>query len=285
MLRWKTTLAALIAVAGMSAQEQVVSPPDIPDTCLSPGGQTGFLLEHYWQNYAFDDHSDANQIAGEQRFIDYLGLLSRADAAVMARSVAAFTDSITRRVPTLKLWCELIDHYLGAPNSPWRNDVVYAEVLRHLPPTPQNVFRLKIIGRNQPGTPATDFAYIDREGRDHHLYDLDSPWTLIIFSNPDCSHCQEQMPRLMANKVLQGTEGLTVLSIDPDDDETAWKNDVKPVPPNWIEGRSPMGEIVREQTYYLPQLPSLYLLDREKRVVVKDGRIEQVEAALNTQQE
>ena len=131
---------------------------------------------------------------------------------------------------------------------------------------------------------AADFEYIDRQGRRHRLYDIESPLTLIVFSDPECEHCHEIMPRIISNATLQSDPRLTVLNIYPDDNRKAWEQDVKTLPANWREGRSPEGEVMKKQIYALPALPALYLLDSQKRVLVKDGTLELVVERMRSEQ-
>ena len=283
-------VASVLAVTGVAAQDEVAFPfPEIPQSLQTPEARLGYMLEHYWSRYDFNDRSEQNQVVGEQGFADYINLMQYADSATCARSAQVLSDSIGSSPSRLEQFDGLIDHYLGNPNSPLRNDVTYAHLLRAITALPRLdeamssrlAYRLRMVERNQPGTVATDFAFIDRESHEHRLYDVDSELTLIVFSDPECEHCHEQMPRIMGSTALQGDNRLKVLNIYPDHNVQAWLKDVKPLPQNWLEGRSPQGAIIREQTYYLPALPSLYLLDREKRVIVKDGTLEQVESALS----
>lgn len=282
----------LVMALTMSAQDDVQFPfPQIPELLQTPEARLGYLMEHYWSRYDFSDNTERGQAVAEQGFADYVNLMQYADSATCALSARVLADSISRSQSRLEQFDGLVDHYLGNPNSPLRNDVTYAHLLRAFSALPQldearrsrMAFRLRMVERNQPGTLAADFTFIDREGREHRLYDVDSELTLIVFSDPECDHCHEQMPRIMGSRVLTQDARLRVLNIYPDHNAEAWLKDVKPLPQNWLEGRSPEGLIIREQTYYLPALPSLYLLDRQKRVVVKDGTIEQVEAVLSHQ--
>ena len=56
----------------------------------------------------------------------------------------------------------------------------------------------------------------------------------------------------------------------PDDNLQAWKAQKRTVPNGWVDAYSPNGEITGRMLYYIPAMPSLYLLDAEKRVILKD---------------
>lgn len=279
-------LSAFAAASGIEAQvSDVQFPfPQIPELLQAPEARLTYLMENYWSRFDFDDDSQTGRDTGEQGFADYINLLQYADSALAARSVKVWADSLSKRPARWQRFDELTDHYLGNPNSPLRNDVVYAHVLRALTALPQLddatrqrlQFRLRLVERNQPGMTAADFAWIDRQGKRHRLHEVESELTLIVFSDPECEHCHEQMPRIIGCEALQDNPHLTVLNIYPDENTEAWLRNAPTLPPRWMDGRSPGGELHRQQTYYLPALPSLYLLDRDKRVIVKDGTLEQV---------
>jgi hypothetical protein len=283
----KKLIATLLvaAVWPFVAQAQVSFPyPAIPDVIVDEQARLAYVLEHFWDNYHFDDLSQLNRDTGEQGFVDFINLMQYADSLTCAFAAQTLADSITSTEPRLQHFDGIIDHYLGNPDSPMKNDVTYAHLLRavtqRLPDghaaKSRLAFRLALVVRNQPGMLAADFDYIDRQGCHHRLYDIESPLTLIVFSDPECEHCHEIMPRIISNTTLQSDPRLTVLNIYPDDNRKAWEQDVKALPANWREGRSPEGEMMKKQIYALPALPSLYLLDSQKRVLVKDGTLEQV---------
>lgn len=287
----KLTFTLLLLLGGLTgAWSQVQFPyPAIPDVLQDEQARLGFMLEHFWTQYHFDDLSQTNRDVAEQGFADFINLMQYADSTTCSRAAQVLADSMTVSEQRLRHFDGLIDHYLGNPNSPLRNDVTYAHLLhaltRRLPDGDATrgrlAFRLQLVERNQPGTPATDFEYVDREGHRHRLYDIESALTLIVFSDPECEHCHELMPRIIGSPTLLNDKRLTVLNIYPDDNRQAWEADAKALPANWREGRSPEGEIMHKQLYALPAMPSLYLLDSQKRVLIKDGTLEQVEKMIN----
>lgn len=259
-------LLATLATAGVaraqlpSSEPEVHFPfPEVPSVILEPQERLAYLLEHYWSCYHFADSTQSNRIVGEQGFADYVNLMQYADSAVCARSATMFVDSISAEAGRQHFFEELIAHYLGNPQSPLRNDIVYAHLLRALPPTPQRTFLLRQVEQNQVGTVANDLTITDGNGTSQRLYDIASPLTLLVFFDPECEHCQELMPQLTARtQRLSQTFPLQVL----------WVN-VELTPE-------------AHRSYYLPALPSLYLLDHKKTVLVKDGSIDAVEQMLQS---
>lgn len=78
---------------------------------------------------------------------------------------------------------------------------------------------------------------------------------------------------------------LTVLSLYPDKQLDLWYKHAKDFPPQWIVACDPVQAIDREQLYDLQAIPSLYLLDQDKTVLLKDAAYEQIEQRLNEAEE
>jgi len=66
-----------------------------------------------------------------------------------------------------------------------------------------------------------------------------------------------------------------VLAVYPDADLSAWLK--APFPPGWISGYDAGKVITGNQLYDLKAMPTLYLLDKEKRVILKDAPIAAIE--------
>ena len=266
MRRFTIVLIGLTASLCGWAQEVAFPYPAIPEVLTEPQARLEFLMERYWSMFDFNDTTAINQTTAEQGFVDYINLLQYADSAVAAESVRIFADSIARNEQRQQHFDGLIDHYLGNPDSPMRNDVTYAHLLRVLPKMPQRTFLLGQITKNQPGTIANDLplgraasacvVYTSEEEPEPRLYYVESPLTLLVFYDPDCEHCQEMMPQIRRMMDAGYASQTCAIYINVEENTAA------------------------RQAYYLPALPALYLLDNEKTVIIKDGTIPQIAAYL-----
>lgn len=252
MRKWWLLLVMLACPFGGWAQDVSFPYPTVPETLATDEAKLAYVLEHFWIKYDFSDSSQANQKVGEQGFVDFVNLMAYADSVTCAKAAGAFADSIACSEQRLSHFEALTRHYLENPQSPLRNDTVYCHLLRALPATSQRQFLMRQLSLNQPGMLAADFSFVDTKGKKQRLYGIQSPLTLLVFYDPLCEHCQEQMPQIQREPVLQKTSGLKVVYVDTNLNPGVMKD------------------------YYLPVLPSLYLLDAHKRVVVKNGALQQV---------
>jgi hypothetical protein len=232
--------------------------------------------------------SEATQRINFEKYIQALNELPLAEALARQDSLMhdAASDSAQWRQAL-----RLQEFFLMDPNSPYRSEELYIPVLESLLTSPFATEEERQhaewvsprIRLNRLGTEASDFAYITRDGRPHTLYetiDRRKPaQTLLFFSNPGCPNCKEITEALSADLAIRARidDGrLLVLNIYPDEDLQAWFDYLPEYPKEWICGYDP-DQIIRSDTrYWLRAIPSLYLLDEKKRVVLKDAPLEQV---------
>ena len=87
----------------------------------------------------------------------------------------------------------------------------------------------------------------------------------------ECKQLREQIggSPMLSEMIERGR--LKVVALYPDEDLAEWREYRGHIPPSWINGYD-AGCVVREKSLYdLHAIPALYLLDRDKRVLVKDS--------------
>ena len=175
-----------------------------------------------------------------------------------------------------------MDKYLYDPNSPLRNEDYYAFYAARMASSDlvEDVMKDKysrevsLAALNQVGTKAADFRFADKKGRLYTLYGIKAQLTLLFFSNPGCAACKDIIDVLNNDPVISqliadGT--MAVLNIYIDEDLEAWRSYMPIYPENWYNGFDPDLVIRGETLYNVRAIPSLYLLDSDKTVIMKDA--------------
>lgn len=269
--------------AATTAETPAVFLPAIAPAALAPEERVEWLRWHYWDNFDFADTTflaRADTLQLFEAYARYVQLLFSAptDGAPM--------DSLMRRAavsrPMLDYFAMLADQVLGDPNSPLRNDEFYIPVLRAQLSSPwydeyerlAPEYRLSLASQNRIGQPANDFRYTLASGATGTLYGLRAEYVLLFINNPGCPMCREIREAISASPML--TEliehgRLRVLALYPDENLDEWRAYREQVPASWINAYDD-GCVLREKGLYdLSAIPSLYLLDAQKRVLVKDA--------------
>lgn len=243
--------------------------------------RTGDAAGCFWEGFRFDDPSyvAAQDTAAMLRYFAHYAMLvaQTGDPSPMAELMrrAEASDEAFR------YFMFLGEAVLHDPNSPLRNDELYIPVLETIVETdiisdiektaPR--FDLDMAMKNRTGHPANDFLMKSVDGRRMRLYDIASEWTLLFFSNPECPMCHSIQQQLEASRIVTGAVAagrLKVVMVYPDDDLQAWSGYAQHVPGEWIYARNADGAIRDMMIYDLKAIPSMYLLDAGKRVILKD---------------
>lgn len=186
---------------------------------------------------------------------------------------------------------ELTSRYLYDPNSPVRSEDLYLPFVRKLAESPltdpdsrtRYAWDAHNCALNQTGTVAADFPFIDTAGKRRTLHSIKAKKLLLIFGNPDCQACKEIVETLESVPQLDAliTSGyLKVVDIYIDEDIDLWISKVDTYPKKWINGYDPNYDIRGDLLYNIRAVPSVYLLDGDKRVLLKDCPTERIFQAI-----
>lgn len=260
--------------------------PDIPAMLTSPEDRMNYLFAHYWDKFDFADTALVNdRDVREQGFVNQLALLSQGAVAQKSinEGINALCTGMEQHEHAREVFMKMIDDYLYNANSPYYNEPLYIVYLKRmlqskvLDDARKSTFdfKLKLASRNMPDTKATDFVYYLPDGQRRTLAQtpVKNNRLLLMFYDPECPNCHRTLEDMkhdeaLAQHVAEG--GLTVLAVYTETEQEKWKADVPQMPKGWTVGSD--RHVIQEQALYdLKAMPSLYLLDGSKKVLLKDA--------------
>lgn len=256
-----------------------------------------YMVLHWWDGITDPSRTypcDTTFVSGvrkedvEQKFANWTNVLGMVDMSVVGKSMgrlyerAAACEKKDTSSNVFETFTDLVGKYLYDPNSPLRNEDHYAFYASRLAtsdliePVMQGKYarEVRLAALNRIGTKAADFRFTDNKGRTHTLYGIKAELTLLFFSNPGCGACKDIIDVLNGDSVISGliAEGvLKVLNIYIDEDLEAWRSYMPIYPEVWYNGFDPDMVIRGETLYNVRAIPSLYILDRDKTVLMKDA--------------
>lgn len=256
--------------------------PVIPADLREPLQRADYLLIHYWDNLDFADTLyTGNREYMEQMFVNFLSILPVVSPDSISKGVEHLMQRAEVNPACHNLLAEWAEKYLYDPNSPMLSEMLYlpfatslsrSSVLHEAVRTRYARHRTHCL-MNRPGSLAADFAYLAPDGVRYTLYQTEAPLTLLFFYDPDCENCHAMMDELDRHPQLSeliARKQLKVLAVYADGDPKAWKRGVSHIPATWTNAYECEGKILNEEVYHLRAMPTLYLLDADKRVLLKD---------------
>ena len=266
--------------------------PAIPAMMTAPEQRADFLVKHYWDNFNF---ADTNYIhhpeVTEQAWADYCDILNHVPLETAQEAMRKTIERTNANKKVFTYITDLADKYLYDPNSPMRNEEFYIPVLDAMLDSPlleeiekvRPKARRELAQKNRIGTKALNFNYTLASGAQGSLYQLQAEYILLFINNPGCHACTETIDALknapIINQLLE-QKRLTVLSIYPDEELDEWRKHLNEFPQEWINGYDKKFAIKEQQLYDLKAIPTLYLLNKEKTVFLKDATAQAVEEYL-----
>ncbi len=261
---------------------RVFVPALIPSTIVEPEARRLYMCEHYWDKVNLADSiffAEIDTVQMLEAFMTWVGQYMNPNDG---SAVESFMTKAAKYPHSLRYFSMLAEKVLYDPNSPLRSDELYIPVLqaqvasewldKYEKLSPQ--YNLNLALQNRIGHKANDFRYTIGSGKTGTLYGIKAKYTLIFFNNPGCTMCKTIREAICASQVLSeliASGEMKVLALYPDELLDEWYAYREHIPSTWINSYD-KGTVIRNKNLYdLKAIPALYLLDAQKRVLIKDS--------------
>lgn len=130
------------------------------------------------------------------------------------------------------------------------------------------------IGMNMIGLRAPDFGFTAYDGSAHRLKEALGSYTLLVFYDATCGHCQENMPKFLEVHKKFASKGLKTVAMTNEVTLTEWKPFVEKKGmlgvPGWINGSdTSIDRVTFRHFYHIPTTPTVLVLDKEHKIIAK----------------
>lgn len=256
--------------------------PQVPSMLQTPELRAKYVAEHYWDHFDFRDTAYIHlPDITEQAAVNYMDLLRLVSPEVAQNSLKALVEKASAEPLMMDYMWKTFFRYWHEPNSPLKNEDMFILFCKGVEQTPAVKVAMRekasylrtMAEKNRVGQPAADFVYTLASGKQDKLYGLKAEYTLMFFYDPDCHTCSDiKQAMKQATWLKEKVTGrhIKVLTIYPDEDVNLWRNRLGEMDAAWVNGYDKDQVLTLEQRYDLSSLPSFYLLDKDKKVVLKD---------------
>ena len=269
-----------------------------------------YVINHYWDNF-FNGSGPTgpSSILGvsdddvEQALANYIAFLQDRKALATPDNITPLTkaqkgikalfsklEQCQNANPGSHVYVkmtDLVSTYLYDPNSPVRDEDLYlpfAEAAEKSSCTSEDMraaykYEASQCRINGFGQTVPDIKYCDIRGHKGNLYSVKADYTMLFFSNPGCTACKEIVNEVLSRGytdrlISQGK--LAIVNIYIDEEVSKWRDYVPNYPSSWINGYDYTFKLRTSGAFDIRAIPSLYLLDSHKRVLMKDAPTESV---------
>lgn len=251
-----------------------------------------YQMEHYFDNYPFEDERLLNTPVAFDKFRQYAAMISQVGDLLPDSVVTRILNQAQVSAKSYNALFETWQKIIGDISSPFWTESVYIEMLHHalasyaVDSLQKQYYQtqLRRFDKNRKGSVIPDFAVMLPNGTKTDIYSIESEYILLYFHNPDCPTCVEIREKLLQMAPLHRAidqQKIKVVTVFFEKDRAIWQKYLKEQTHTaFINTWNYDNAIESEELFDLSVIPFMFLLDKEKRVIVKDISVEALEAFL-----
>jgi peroxiredoxin len=240
-----------------------------------------FMKDHYWDNFNFSQNALIRTPLIDSRLDNYfkntllqipdsflkptVNLIEKSKANdEMYHYIALnrLNASLTSEVMGMdKVFVELAERYFLKSNSSWLDTAAIKKIKEKVRSTKPNLI----------GNLAPEIKLPDSEGNYYSLRQLNAKYTLLVFWEPNCSHCKKVIPQLNKDLYLPlKDKGIEVFAVCSQNKKEEWMKFVLENKLNdWTNVWDPALTSNFRINYDVYSTPVIYILDSTKHIIAK----------------
>ncbi len=268
-------------MALMSQSKTHFEYPMAPGSLGTLQEKTSYILLRFW------DKADMKKLLNDttafnEAFADYVSFIPYASADSVKKSISNLTSLYKNDAKSTLKIVKAAEKNLFSPEAPFWADEQYllftkaALSNKKVSAKDKAYFleQVKMLNCSQVGATVSPITYTTRYGATHQLYDQPGEFTLLYIHGPECTDCAMTSLRLetdFAVNTLSKNGTLKIIDIYTGTPDESWKKSVEKYPYEWEAGTSDsIGKLIDTRN-----LPAMYLLDKDRKIVLRDMNINQ----------
>jgi thiol-disulfide isomerase/thioredoxin len=160
-----------------------------------------------------------------------------------------------------RIFVHVVDSYYLTHEATWERPAVVENLIKKA-----NKIRPLLIGQIPP-----NMVMLDTNNQPLSMYSVKSNFLILFFWDPDCGHCEQEIPKLkdFYNK-QKDTLGLKIFAVCSDTSLVKWKSTIRKKKMEWINVNGPRtltGDY--HEQYDITTTPVVYILNNRKEIIAK----------------
>jgi peroxiredoxin len=291
IVKYPSTLTA--RMLKMNLPVAIPDPPVKSDGSIDSTFQLRWYREHFFDNFNLADDAFIHfpTPVYKQKINEYLDklyaphpdsleeaidfIISKAKANKETYKYAVWMCMIKYQRPEImgldEVYVDIYDKYFSTGEMDFWIDKKLKKNLKD----EADRFRKSLVGRT-----GANLIMLDNDLKPRSMYDIKNKYTILFIFDPDCGHCKEETPHLVSfYNASKKKFDLEVFAVSADTSMVKMKNFIRDMKmENMITVNGPRTYVGSYQELYdANTTPSLFILDRNKKIIGKKIPAEQIE--------
>lgn len=122
----------------------------------------------------------------------------------------------------------------------------------------------------------------DPQKKPFSLKDIPADYTVVFFYSPTCGHCRDSAPGLMSFYEKNKAQGVKVIAVATENSDEEWKKFIENQKTTALQnGYDYSGQIDFRNQFDVLSTPTIYILDKQKRIIARKMPVEQLDDFLS----
>lgn len=279
----KTITSVIIAMTlslAAHAQDKLFPYPEIPDSITNFYTRANMFVSHFWDKCDIKA-ALKHPVRLDSAFREYVDIMPHAEADTVFASIGKLYASLAKKPKEMLAFGQMAENALYGDSAEYWSDELYLKFIepiianKKISKTDKARFEYQadILKQCQQGMAAPNVKYTTRYGATHELDNQQADNVILFFNDPDCDECSMIKLRLDADaKTTELVESgrLKIVSLSPMAADEEWKAKVEDYPTTWEVGATEDLTSI----YDLRQMPTIYLLGKGHKILVKNMRLD-----------
>lgn len=180
------------------------------------------------------------------------------------------SGEFSNRIGAENVFVVLVEKYVTTNRFSWMNESLQKTL----------IYRAERKRTSMIGVQAPPLFLETEKGVELSLQDITSKIVVLVFWSPDCVHCTEALPTIKKAYSAFSREEMELIAINTGQDEQRWHDFVFTKQFPWINAHDTNNNSNFREAYNIFSTPSIFILDKERKIILKDIGAENLLMAL-----
>ncbi len=275
----------------IGGKNPILKYPVTKDGELDVKKQVADYRAHFWDGFDFNETGIINTPAFPNKLKRYFTELVPQNPD----SIIKYTDVLVDLAKRNSEYFKVITNWVALKYEPGKTklmdgEAVYSHVIlkyftpekaKWLDEVSLNTLRKRAgeMSHSLVGQKAGDVTARGYGGKVYNLYSIKAPVIIVYIYNPDCSHCEEETPKLIQFYNKWKNKGVEIFSIAANTTEPEWHGFHDRFNLPWIDVFDASNASWYPK-YFVDITPEMYVLDKNRKIFAKNLHVNQLETIM-----